>query len=283
MSETHDMKIHHLNCGTMHAYGFPLDDGTGGFFKRGHGVIHCLLIDTGDGLALVDTGWGTRDYTNPSPVVRQFISIVGCPCDLNEAAIRQVETLGYDPADVKHIFLTHMHLDHAGGLPDFPAATVHIIAEELKACQHPRTLIEWRAYRPEHRAHGPHWQPHTLQGDRWFGLNCTPPIRIGEAELVMIPFTGHTRGHCAVALRLGDQWLVHCGDAYAYHGQVDPMKPRTLPSGKLMEIVLMTGFNVPRRHRARIRELLHTHGDKVQTFCAHDAHEFEAKRDTRTT
>ena len=117
------MQIHHLNCGTMRAYGFPLDDGTGGFFKRGHGVIHCLLVDTGAGLVLVDTGWGTRDYTNPSPAVRQFTSFVGCPCDLNETAIRQVQILGYDPAEVTHILVTHMHLDHAGGLPDFPAAS----------------------------------------------------------------------------------------------------------------------------------------------------------------
>jgi glyoxylase-like metal-dependent hydrolase (beta-lactamase superfamily II) len=268
------MKIYHLNCGTMHAFGFPLEDNTGGFFKPGHGVIHCLLVDTGNGLALVDTGWGTRDCTAPSPAVRQFANLVGCPYDLEETAIRQVEALGHDPTDVKHIFLTHMHLDHAGGLPDFPAATVHILADELEACLHPRSLREWWAYRPEHRAHGPKWQPHTLQGSQWFGMDCTLPIRVGEVEFVMIPFTGHTRGHCAVALRIGDRWLMHCGDAYTYYGQVDPVQPYLFPSGKLMEIMLMTGFRIPKRHRARIRELVQAHGDRVQTLCAHDAHEF---------
>ena len=269
------MKIYHLNCGTMHAYGFPLDDGTGGFFKRGHGVIHCLLVDTGAGLALVDTGWGMRDYTDPSPAVRQFTSIIGCPCDVNETAIRQVERLGHDPADVKHIFLTHMHLDHAGGLPDFPAATVHVFADEIEACLHPRTLVEWRAYRPEHRAHGPRWQPHTLQGNRWFGLDCTPPVRVGEAEFIMVPFTGHTRGHCGVALRTGERWLLHCGDAYGYYRQVDPVQPYTHPSGRLMETIVTTGFRMPRRHWVRIRKLLQEHGDEIQTFCTHDLREFE--------
>ena len=269
------MKIHHLNCGTMFAFGMPLDDGTGGFFKRGHGVIHCLLVDTGAGLALVDTGWGMRDYTGPSPAVRQFISIIGCPCDPNETAIRQVERLGHDPADVRHILITHMHLDHAGGLPDFPAATVHVFADEMAACLHPRTLVEWRAYRPEHRAHGPRWQPHTLQGDQWFGLDCAPPVRIGEAEFIMVPFTGHTRGHCAVALRMGERWLLHCGDAYGYYRQVDPVQPYTHPSGRLMETVVTTGFRMPRRHWVRIRKLLQEHGDEIQTFCTHDLREFE--------
>ena len=141
----------------MHAFGFPLDDGTGGVFKRGHGVIHCLLVDTGDGIALVDTGWGMRDCTDPSPAVRQFADIVGCSRDPGETAIQQVAALGHDPADVKHIFMTHLHLDHAGGLPDFPEALVHASASEINACAHPRSLIEWRAYRPEHWAHGPKW------------------------------------------------------------------------------------------------------------------------------
>ena len=269
------MKIYHLNCGTMVAFGFPLDDGTGGFFKRGHGVIHCLLVDTGDGLALVDTGWGMCDCTDPSPAVRQFTSIIGCPRDLNETAIRQVERLGHDPADVQHIFLTHMHLDHAGGLPDFPAATVHVFANEMEACLHPRTLMEWRAYRPEHRAHGPRWQPHTLQGNQWFGLDCTLPVRVGEAEFVMVPFVGHTRGHCGVALRMGDRWLLHCGDVYGYYRQADPVQPYTHPSGRLMETLTTTGFNMPRRHWAQIRKLVQEHGDEIQTFCTHDLREFE--------
>jgi glyoxylase-like metal-dependent hydrolase (beta-lactamase superfamily II) len=272
------MQIHHLNCGTMYAFGFPRDDNSGGFFKRGYGVIHCLLVDTGDGLALVDTGWGVRDCIAPSPVVRHFAGFVGCPRDLNETAIRQVESRGYDPAEVKHIFLTHLHLDHAGGLFDFPAATVHLLADELEACLHPRSLMEWYTYRPEHRAHSPQWQLHRFQGDQWFGLDCAPPVRVGEAEFVLLPLAGHTRGHCGVALRMDDRWLLHCGDVYGYYRQVDPVQPYTHPSGRLMELLTTTGFKMPRHHWIRIRKLLQTHRDKIQAFCSHDTHEFEMCR-----
>lgn len=269
------MQIHHLNCGTMNAFGFPGEDHSGGSFRRGKGVIHCLLVDTGDGLALVDTGWGVGDCTAPSAAVRQFASLVGCPRDVHETAIRQVKSLGYDPAEVKHIFLTHLHLDHAGGLPDFPAATVHLLADELEACLHPRTLMEAWAYRPEHWAHHPKWQTHRLQGEQWFGLDCTPPIRIGEAEFVLIPFRGHTRGHCGVALRVEPGWLLDCGDMYGYHRQADPHQPYRHPCGRLMERLTTTGFKMPRHHWIRMRSLLQRHGDKIRVFCTHDAHEFE--------
>ena len=268
------MIVHHLNCGTMNAFGLPSEDGTGRFFKRGYGVIHCLLIETRDGLVLVDTGWGMRDCSDPSPAVKQFMNMTHCSGDIGETAVRQVAQLGYSPADVKHIFLTHLHMDHAGGLPDFPDATIHIFSSELDACMHPRTLVEWRTYRPEHWVHHPKWQNHQLQGDRWFGFDCAPPVRMGETEFVMIPFIGHTRGHCCIAVSTGDQWLLHSGDVYGYYRQVDPIQPYQHPNGRLMERILTTGFKMPRRHWVSLRNLLREHGDRIQTFCAHDAHEF---------
>jgi len=271
-------RVHHLNCGTMHPYGLPARDGTGGLLRRGHGVIHCLLVDTGDGLALVDTGWGLRDCTDPSPAVRQFADLIGCTRETKETAIRQIEALGHDPREVRHIFMTHLHLDHAGGLRDFPDATIHASAGEIDASQHPRTLVEWRAYRPEHWAHGPRWQPVNAFDGRWFGIPSSAPLPIGQTEFVMIPLPGHTRGHCAVGVRVGDHWLLHCGDAYGYYRQVDPVQPYSHPSGRLMETLVTWGFKMPRRHWVTLRELLQAHGGLIRPFCAHDGHEFEAMR-----
>jgi glyoxylase-like metal-dependent hydrolase (beta-lactamase superfamily II) len=260
--------LHHLNCGTMRPFGLPRKDGSGGFLVRGDGILHCLLVETGEGLVLVDTGWGMRDCTNPSATVRRFMDLCGCARDPEETAARQVARVGFDPADVRHILLTHMHLDHAGGLPDFPQAEVHLPTAELEACLLPRTSMERYAYRREHWAHGPHWRTHGMKGARWFEFECAP-VRIGEVEFFMIPFTGHTRGHCAVAVRTENGWLLHCGDIYGYQLQVQPAQPYKYPSGALMEAIVTTGFNMPRRHWATLRIFLQSHGDEVRAFCSH--------------
>jgi glyoxylase-like metal-dependent hydrolase (beta-lactamase superfamily II) len=265
------MKVHHLDCGTMNPFGVPRADGGGGFFARGEGGIRCLLVETAEGLALVDTGWGVQDFLQPGRAVRFFMDFCDCVRDPELAAVRQLPRLGYDSADVRHIFLTHMHFDHAGGLPDFPGAVVHLAAPELEACRHPRNPMEWFAYDRSHWAHGPHWEPHPLAGGEWFGLASAPPVRIGGVEFVLVPFTGHTRGHCAVAVRTPEGWLLHCGDAYVYDPQVGPVQPYAYPypSGPLFETLITTGLTIPRRHWPVLRKLKMEHGDEVQVFCSH--------------
>jgi glyoxylase-like metal-dependent hydrolase (beta-lactamase superfamily II) len=183
--------------------------------------------------------------------------------------VRQVAKLGLDPKHVQHVFPTHMHLDHAGGLPGFPQAKIHLQAAELEACLLPRSYMEMHAYRPEHWAHGPHWQTHPPRGSRWFEFERAPPVRIGEAEFVLVPFPGHTRGHCAVAVRSEQGWLLHCGDLYGYQPQVNPVQPYRYPNGALPERIITTGFTMPRRHWVSLRNLLRTNGDEIHAFCPH--------------
>ncbi len=108
--------IHFLNCFTCKAR-MPGSWQTGAL---------CLLIETEQGLVLVDSGLGTEDYIHPPFILRAFRVPMIVPMNPQEAAVRQVARLGYHPEDVRHIVLTHMHFDHTGGLRDFPHATVHV-------------------------------------------------------------------------------------------------------------------------------------------------------------
>ena len=274
-------EIFHLNCGTMRPYGlFPFSTlpifNTGALFKKGLAGLHCLLIDTGSGLVLIDTGFGLSDYDQPTPFVKLFNRIIGLENDPRETAIRQIEDLGYSSQDLKHIFLTHLHLDHTGGLPDFKEAQVHVYEPEYR-----RAVLERGfdsiVYIEEHWAHEPKWHTSRLEGHSWMGLPCTPRIQFNGVEIFFVPTPGHSIGHCMVVTHLpDDRFLVHAGDTYAFHGQIDPALPFKPAYFSLFSPV----FNATRVIRSffiydeMLRSLKEELKDRITIFCSHDPFEY---------
>jgi glyoxylase-like metal-dependent hydrolase (beta-lactamase superfamily II) len=56
------------------------------------GIVNSFLLKTDDGLLMIDAGW-------PNKTEKIF------------AAVRES---GHNPADIRHLVLTHGHIDHAG-------------------------------------------------------------------------------------------------------------------------------------------------------------------------
>jgi glyoxylase-like metal-dependent hydrolase (beta-lactamase superfamily II) len=195
------MSIRFLNCFTTCAR-WPTDWETGTL---------CLLVETRQGLVLVDTGMGTQDYLHPTLITRIFRVLTKMPFDQQEAAINQVQQAGYQPGDVSHIVLTHMHFDHCGGLADFPNARVHILRKEYEAFKsRPHSFFDL-AYVRRHIAHQPEITLYDDYGESWFDFKA---VRLPfEPEMWLLPLPYHTRGHCGVAIRNGAGWHLHCGDA----------------------------------------------------------------------
>ncbi|MFD0352065.1 MBL fold metallo-hydrolase [Kitasatospora aburaviensis] len=185
---------------------------------------HCLLVESPAGLILVDTAFGTEDVADPGRLGRQFLTVVRPRLHLARTALHQIRALGYDPQDVRHIVLTHLDLDHAGGISDFPHARIHVLAEELRAARARSTRAERDRYRPGQWAHGPHWVEHPRDSatENWYGLQGIPILPRDIPDLLLVPLPGHSRGHCGLAVRDADRWLLHCGDAYFSHTDVDP-------------------------------------------------------------
>jgi glyoxylase-like metal-dependent hydrolase (beta-lactamase superfamily II) len=192
------MKIHHLNCGILHAPPNP------------KASCHCLLIELEGWLVLVDTGIGLQDIKHPVERIGQFaIDAAGFQFHEEHTAARQVERLGFQIADVTDILLTHADQDHAGGLADFPAAKVHVAAEEFAQIESGNGR-----YSAAQFAHGPRWVAHGVSSERWFGLEARRMALVQGGEIYLVPLFGHTLGHCGVAVQVGERWLLHVGDAY---------------------------------------------------------------------
>lgn len=240
--------------------------------RRRELLCHALVVEMDDGLVLVETGIGTADLARPSRL-GPGRWLAGFSYDPATTALAGIERLGFTAGDVRHVVLTHMDLDHAGGLSDFPDAAVHVHADELAAARSPSAFHRLR-YRSVHWAHGPRWRPARGEGERWFGFDAVRDLDGLPPEILMVPLPGHSPGHCAVAVNRGDRWLLHCGDAYFHAGEVGPRGRGS--AGLSFFQWLVEDDRATRLHnQARLRELERDHGDEIEVFCAHDPDEFD--------
>ena len=270
------MRIQHLNCGTMRPFGGRFVDVAARGLGPTRWVCHCLLVETERGLVLVDTGLGSVDVAaGAGRLGRPFVAATRPDLAREETAAAQVARLGHRVEDVRHIVLTHLDLDHAGGLPDFPNATVHVHATEHAAAMSP-TGGEKARYRPQHWAHGPNWATHAAVGEPWFGFEAVRDLPGLPPEILLVPLHGHSRGHTGVAVRKsGGGWLLHAGDAYFSHRRIDPVRPGSPPLARAFENVVQLRGPARRSNQQRLRELVRDHSAEVDVLCSHDSAQFD--------
>ena len=135
------------------------------------------------------------------------------------------------------------------------------------------SLIERLRYPKHYFAHGPRFKVHEVDGDRWFGFESVKVIGGPDAEVALIPVTGHSRGHCAVAVDSGG-WLLHCGDAYFHRNEMGD--PQSCPPGLVaFQGIVGLKHGERRRNKKRLNQLAREHGDEIDMFCSHDAVELE--------
>ncbi|WP_067566695.1 MBL fold metallo-hydrolase [Nocardia acidivorans] len=248
------MRIHHLNCGTM-AFGL---------------VDHCLLVETRTELVLVDTGFGLGCVRDRGKMLGPSRFALGVKLRESETAFRQIQQLGYDPRDVRHILLTHLDLDHSGGLADFPEATVHVHGPEFRAATATPTLSERLRYRAQQWEHGPKWMVNEVDGgEDWFGFTTVRDLPGLPPEILAVPLAGHTRGHTGYAIDSGRGWLLHAGDAFMMAGSIDPETPNVPFWVRMYEQGAIVR-DAHRENQRRLRELLRLHGHQISVVNSHD-------------
>lgn len=246
---------------------------------HGHLVCHCLLVESDSGLILVDTGYGQRDVADPGRrLPAALVSLTRPRLRMEETAAAQVRRLGFRVEDVRHIIVTHLDFDHAGGIEDFPNAAVHVTAREKEVANAAggKAFVNAARYQPQQWDEAHDWRLYVAgEGESWFGFDAVRDLDGLPPELLLVPLAGHTWGHAGVAVREDDgRWLFAAGDAYFFRGEVGAAA-RTCPPGlrayqRLMEV----DAEARMRNQSRLRELSMAHSDEVRMFCGHDAVEF---------
>jgi glyoxylase-like metal-dependent hydrolase (beta-lactamase superfamily II) len=168
------------------------------------------------GVTRIDHGWGGRGFIASYLVEDggELALIEAGPASTLDALLAGVRAAGRDPADLSHILLTHIHLDHAAGAGQLariaPGAAVHVHPLGAPHLADPSRLLASAA-----RLYGD-------QMDALWGTMLPVPadrirtpadgeaIRVGGRSLVALETPGHASHH--FAFHDPDAGLVFTGD-----------------------------------------------------------------------
>ena len=153
---------------------------------------------------------------------------------------------------------------------------MHVYAPELRAAQSP-PIAERLRYAKVQWAHGPKWATHEVTGERWMGFESVRPLEGVDVDVAMVPLVGHSIGHTGIAVKEGDGWKLHCGDAYFHHTEV--ATPPSCPAGlRLFQNIVGTDRRTRLQNQERLRDLAAKHADEVRLFCSHSHVELEREQ-----
>jgi glyoxylase-like metal-dependent hydrolase (beta-lactamase superfamily II) len=168
------------------------------------------MIDHPEGVIVVDTGQGTHlldGVRSLNPYLRWEVMFQIEP---DQEVGPQLRTLGVRPRDVRRVVLTHLHIDHDGGLAHFPESDIVVSRREL------RTARGWagrvRGYMPNR---WPTWfnpTPIDLTPDP-FGPFAGRRQLTAAGDVIAVATPGHTAGHLSVIVLDEGNCYVLAGDA----------------------------------------------------------------------
>ncbi len=165
--------------------------------------LRSLIIETGNNVILVDSGWGDKQDEK----FFRHVHLHG-----GEGLIEGLKNRGYAPEDITDVFFTHLHADHCGGgvkknetgdgyAITFPRATYHVS----------RTQWEWAVTN------------NLREADSFLEENILPMEQSGHLNLVdeegelfpgfSVMFCyGHTPGLMIPVIKYNEKTLVYTGD-----------------------------------------------------------------------
>jgi N-acyl homoserine lactone hydrolase len=168
-------------------------------------IVSYLVEHPAAGAILIDTG------LHPSCAVdlKQNFGRVGAlafpDLTMTEAVADQTRTRGIQPRDVKLVVMTHLHIDHASAMSEFPNAVFVFSTREWEAATEPRN---WQhGYRTRQFDHGFDYRTLDFEGgvstDSYSTFGRSVDL-LGDGSIRLVYTPGHTHGHLSVVLRLKD-------------------------------------------------------------------------------
>lgn len=151
----------------------PFKMAPGVYYVSGNDWVACYLIDTGDGLILIDTAMHETCYL----------------------MLESIRELGFDPRDIKKILLTHAHCDHIGAartMKELTGAELYLGERDLFFLNQRKDLICNDGY-----TCGDFMADEVYADDQ--------PIRLGNITIHTVSTPGHTPGCTSMFFEVTDK------------------------------------------------------------------------------
>ena len=218
------VRVHPVTTGTAL---YPED----AFFRRGGrlAALHSLgfrskrveipipayvVEHPGAGLMLVDTGFHASLAVDPKPNLGAVLGRVFKPnMGADDGMPDQLRARGFDPGKVAIVVMTHLHVDHASGVAQFPEATFIVSAREWRAASEEKGLTG--GYVRRQFDHAFDWRTVDFGADEvnsYVSFGRTLDL-FGDGSVRLAYTPGHTLGHMSVVLRTRAGEFVVAGDA----------------------------------------------------------------------
>jgi len=223
-------------------------------------IIAAFLLESGGELALLETG----------------------PSTGTEALLRGIRERGFDPAEIKKVLLTHIHLDHAGAAGYWAGQGARIFVHE-RGARHladPSKLIEGARYIYKDQMDTLWGEIRAVPEELITILKDGETVKLGRETLTALDTPGHAKHHLAYltggVIFTGDVAGVRLpGNRYiapaTAPSQFDPeeydasiLRLREVGADKLY-LTHFGEFDDPENHLDRYRDMIRDASEMVKT------------------
>ncbi len=178
-------------------------------------VVAFLVEHPGFGPFLIDTGFHASVAVDPKQNLGRLNALFFKDIEMTQAdaVSAQLRSRGIEPGALGLVVMTHLHVDHASAISDFPSATYLVSRREWEAAVEPRGAS--RGYIRRQFDHAFDFRLvdfDSSAADSFASFGRSYDV-FGDGSVRVVSTPGHTFGHLSVVLRLAGREALVAGDA----------------------------------------------------------------------